>query len=251
MPRGHRLCAASGCTPDRRVSYPTGRALATESSSPGSEATMSPTGSGGDRPPTRGGFLLLGATGLAALVALLRLGRAGDDSSPPSSGPHQKPFGPTESFPVRNIEGAAPDKRPEDWVVEVDGLVERPLRIDTVAWLALPRVQRTIDLRCIEGWSVRDLRWEGVAVLDLMRRVRLLPEARFLSFRAYGGTYANSLSLQDVTTRDVLLADTLNGAPLPPKHGGPLRLIMPTGLGYQNVKWVARVEVSSEPHNSP
>ena len=43
-----------------------------------------------------------------------------------------------------------------------------------------------------------------------------------------------------------MLADSLNGAPLPPKHGGPLRLVVPKQLGYKSVKWVERIELSDK-----
>ena len=44
-----------------------------------------------------------------------------------------------------------------------------------------------------------------------------------------------------------MLADTLDGEPLPAEHGGPLRLVVPDQLGYKNVKWVERIEVTDEP----
>ncbi len=43
-----------------------------------------------------------------------------------------------------------------------------------------------------------------------------------------------------------LLADQLTVQPLPPEHGGPLRLVVPKQLGYKNVKWVERIELSAE-----
>ncbi len=43
-----------------------------------------------------------------------------------------------------------------------------------------------------------------------------------------------------------MLADSLSGVPLPPKHGGPLRLVVPTQLGYKNVKWVERIELTTQ-----
>ena len=43
-----------------------------------------------------------------------------------------------------------------------------------------------------------------------------------------------------------MLADSLSGAPLPPKHGGPLRLVVPKQLGYKSVKWVERIELSDK-----
>jgi DMSO/TMAO reductase YedYZ molybdopterin-dependent catalytic subunit len=197
-------------------------------------------------------FLLLGAAGLAGLIGVLRLEQRG--ARPPQGGtkrPRSGPFSLSEGFPVRSVEGGPPGVAARDWVLSVDGLVDRPLRLDCAAWLALPHTQKTMDLHCVEGWGVENLRWEGVRVKDLLHRVALHPEGRYVSFHAYGGSYANSLTLTEALAPEALLADSLNGAPLPVVHGGQLRLVIPTRLGYKNVKWVARVEVGAQPHNLP
>ena len=68
-----------------------------------------------------------------------------------------------------NVE-SVPHTPPEQWVVTVDGLVERPLRLDHAAWQALTRAKETADFHCVEGWSVSALRWGGVAPATLLRR---------------------------------------------------------------------------------
>ena len=64
-------------------------------------------------------------------------------------------------------------------------------------------------------------------------------------FHAYGGTYLSSVPLDLVTAPKTVLADTLNGEPLPAKHGGPVRLVVPDQLGYKSVKWVERIEITA------
>ena len=59
----------------------------------------------------------------------------------------------------------------------------------------------------------------------------------------YPGRFARSLPVADALSPDVLLADTMNGEPLPREHGGPLRLIVPGFYGVAQVKWVERIEV--------
>ena len=59
----------------------------------------------------------------------------------------------------------------------------------------------------------------------------------------YPGRFARSLPVADALSPDVLLADTMNGEPLPREHGGPLRLIVPGFYGVSQVKWVERIEV--------
>jgi DMSO/TMAO reductase YedYZ molybdopterin-dependent catalytic subunit len=130
-------------------------------------------------------------------------------------------------------------------VLEVDGLVERTMRLDRTAWLALPRTQETRDLHCVEGWSVADLDWEGVRVSELLSRAGPRPDGRFVTFHAYDGTYTDTLTLAEAQAPDTLLADTLDGRALPAEHGGPLRLVIPSQLGYKNVKWVVRLEVTA------
>ena len=71
------------------------------------------------------------------------------------------------SFPTLHVE-SVPHVAPESWVVTVDGLVEKPLRLDRAAWAALPRRQQTADFHCVEGWSVDRLRWAGVAPKTLL-----------------------------------------------------------------------------------
>jgi len=187
----------------------------------------------------------LGAAGLAGLIGWQRLQPRG-----------AKHLGtglstPLYDFPVLNIEGSPPAVAASDWVLSVDGLVAQPLRLDRAAWLALPRNRQTVDLHCVEGWSARELHWEGVRVRDLLSRLRLPAEGRFVSFHAFGGSYTKSLTLEEALAPEPLLADTLNGAPLPPPHGGPLRLVIPTRFGFKNVKWVNQVEISAQPHNKP
>jgi DMSO/TMAO reductase YedYZ molybdopterin-dependent catalytic subunit len=157
-------------------------------------------------------------------------------------GPVADQFG---SFPVRSVE-SVPDVPPEDWVVRVDGLVDEPLTVDRTTWAGLERVTETADFHCVEGWSVDDVRWGGVAPGVLLDQAGVRPEAKYAVFYAYGGVYLSTLPLDLVRDSQSLLADSLSGAALPPKHGGPLRLVVPKQLGYKSVKWVERIELTSE-----
>jgi DMSO/TMAO reductase YedYZ molybdopterin-dependent catalytic subunit len=151
-------------------------------------------------------------------------------------------FGP---FPVRSVDNV-PDIPPDEWVVKVDGLVDEPITLDRTTWNGLHRMDQTVDFHCVEGWSVDDVRWGGVAPSVLLDQAGVKPEARYAVFHASGGLYRSSLPLDLVRDGQTMLADSLNGSPLPPKHGGPLRLVVPKQLGYKNVKWVERIELSEE-----
>jgi DMSO/TMAO reductase YedYZ molybdopterin-dependent catalytic subunit len=59
--------------------------------------------------------------------------------------------------------------------------------------------------------------------------------------------YQRSLTIADALDEGVLLAWAMNGAPLPPQHGGPLRLVVPGWYGMASVKWLARIELVERP----
>jgi DMSO/TMAO reductase YedYZ molybdopterin-dependent catalytic subunit len=142
-----------------------------------------------------------------------------------------------------NVE-PVPAVAPADWVLEVGGMVDNPLRLDHAAWRALPRANETKDFHCVEGWSVSGVRWGGVALGTVLAKAGVKAGAKAVVFHAHGGTYSDDLALKEARDPSVLLADTLDEAPLPADHGGPLRLVVPTQLGYKNVKWVQRIEVT-------
>ena len=201
---------------------------------------------------TRRRLLVVGGVALAGAAATLAGIRVagGSGGAPAGSGaagsPSPSPRG--GYFPVLNVE--QPPKVPAaDWVLKVDGLVDSPLTIDRDAWTRLERSSVTADLRCVTGWSADDVRWGGVVPSLLLERAGLQPGAKAVLFHAYGhpGTaYSSSLPLHLVTAPGAILADTLDGEPLTAPHGGPLRLIIPSQLGYKNVKWVVRMEVTDK-----
>jgi DMSO/TMAO reductase YedYZ molybdopterin-dependent catalytic subunit len=188
-------------------------------------------------------ILVLGgafAAGVVAVVAGLRaFGRPAVEKV---GGAVSEQFG---AFPVRSIEDV-PDVPADKWVVKVDGLVDTPLTIDRATWDGLQRAKETVDFHCVEGWGVDDVRWGGVAPSVLFEQAGVKPEAKYAVVHAYSGEYLSSLPLDLMRDSQTMLADQLNGAPLPLKHGGPLRLVVPKQLGYKNVKWVSRIELSAE-----
>jgi len=98
------------------------------------------------------------------------------------------------------------------------------------------------DFHCVEGWGVKDVRWEGVRLQTLIELARPAPDAGFLTFSSAGGVYKDSLTLQQALLPDVLLAYHMDERPLSREHGYPLRLVMPRMYGYKGPKWLERIE---------
>jgi DMSO/TMAO reductase YedYZ molybdopterin-dependent catalytic subunit len=109
----------------------------------------------------------------------------------------------------------------------------------------LPRVEQVSDFHCVTTWSVRAVRWGGVRFADfhrlVLREARPADDARFVVLRGADG-YRSILLLEDLLHDDVLLADTLEGEPLPIQHGAPLRLVAPAHYGYKNVKHLMAID---------
>jgi DMSO/TMAO reductase YedYZ molybdopterin-dependent catalytic subunit len=125
----------------------------------------------------------------------------------------------------------------------VDGLVAQPRRLGPADLAALPRATLTVAFTCEEGWSVPGLRWGGVRLLDVLALAQPRSEARYV--RAGAGPFVVPLSLDEAA--QALVTDRLNDQPLSVEHGAPWRLVVPGGVCYSSVKWLARLELTAEP----
>ncbi|MGE0484946.1 MAG: molybdopterin-dependent oxidoreductase [Gammaproteobacteria bacterium] len=110
----------------------------------------------------------------------------------------------------------------------------------------LPRVEQVADFHCVTTWSVCDLKWSGYRFADFYEHV-VVPLARpaalahVVVLKGQDG-YRTSMQLEDLLRPDVMLADTLNDAPLGLAHGAPLRVVAPAHYGYKNVKHLGAME---------
>jgi DMSO/TMAO reductase YedYZ molybdopterin-dependent catalytic subunit len=132
----------------------------------------------------------------------------------------------------------------DDWRLRVDGLVAQPLALSLREVDALEAQAHAADFVCEEGWVVPEQQWAGVAVAAILARAGVQPTARFL--KVYAGAYTVLLSLEEALAGGALLARRLNGQPLTPEHGAPLRLVAPGRACFYSVKWVDRLEVLAE-----
>ena len=146
----------------------------------------------------------------------------------------------TDDWPVYH-DGEIPRVDLDGWRLRAWGQVEQPVDWTWDAFAALPRKEIVADLHSLQGWSVVGRRWTGVAARELLGRVRLGPETCFVSVHGYGGYRAN-LPLSVFASADTLLAVGLDGSPLSPERGWPLRLVVPRRYLWKSVKWVRGLE---------
>ncbi len=127
----------------------------------------------------------------------------------------------------------------------VDGLVSKPASYSLVDLAREPRRAKVVELVCVEGWRVKAL-WEGFSLARLLAAAQPLSTANTVIFHAVDG-FTSSLPLATILERDLMLADRLNGIPLPPERGFPLQVVAEEKLGYKWVKWLTRIELSDDP----
>ena len=162
--------------------------------------------------------------------------------SPDTLRPERVPKGQmkTTRWPVLHA-GPTPKVDLATWTLDLSGAVEGPVSWTWDRFRALPSVVVAADMHCVTRWSRLDNTWEGVAVAEVMKHVRLKPEARFVLIHAEHG-YTTNLPLADFLGDDCLFAWSHDGRPLTPDHGGPLRLVVPRLYAWKSAKWVRGVE---------
>lgn len=147
-----------------------------------------------------------------------------------------------DSFPETQwlFDNPAPLDR-QSYSLSVGGHVERPLTLSADDLDAGQQVRATID--CTGGWYA-DRAWQGIALADLLDRAEVRDGARSVVVRASTG-YWRRYTLG--TARRMLLATRVGDEPLSDGHGAPVRLVVPGARGYEWVKWVVAIEVSTAP----
>jgi DMSO/TMAO reductase YedYZ molybdopterin-dependent catalytic subunit len=164
-----------------------------------------------------------------------------------------------------------PDIDIATWRLVVDGLVGTPLSLSLDDLRARPAAEMAVTMECAgngraqvephvvsQPWlleAVGTARWRGTPVAAVLEEAGISDGATDVLFtgldRGLEGDeeqwYQRSLPLADVLGGDALLAFEVNGVPLPPQHGFPLRLVVPGWYGMTSVKWLGRITVLDAP----
>ncbi len=127
----------------------------------------------------------------------------------------------------------------------LDGLVDRPTSWSYPELLEMEHLAKLVTIHCVEGWSVKAL-WEGIPLARLFEHAGPLEEANTVVFHAADG-YTTSLPLDFILERNLIIADRINGIPLPPKNGFPFELVAEEKWGYKWIKWIVRIELTDDP----
>jgi DMSO/TMAO reductase YedYZ molybdopterin-dependent catalytic subunit len=164
-----------------------------------------------------------------------------------------------------------PHVDPETWRLDVGGRVERPLSLSLDDLRARPARTLAVTMECAgngralyepralsQPWlleAVGTAEWTGTPLGPVLEEAGLARDAVEVVFtgldRGVQGevehAYERSLPLAEAQREEVLLAYAINGQPLPPQHGFPVRLLVPSWYGMTHVKWLRSIEVVDEP----
>jgi len=150
-----------------------------------------------------------------------------------------------DDFPSYHISPSVPATPPE-WQLIVGGLVRQPLRLGLDDLMRMQRAEVRVRHHCVEGWTAV-ASWQGVTVAEIAARAGADPRARFVEFRSFDQGYWSSWDRDSALHAQTILAYGMNGSPLPPGHGAPLRLYAAVKLGYKMVKYLTAVSFLPEP----
>ncbi len=149
----------------------------------------------------------------------------------------------------------------QGWKLEVGGLVQKPLSLTLADLRARPRQEVNFTLECAGNhgfpWftgGVGNATWAGTPLAPVLQEAGIMEQAKDVVFwgadsgedavrdAKVAEQFARSMSPADATDPNLILCYEMNGAPLLPLHGAPVRLIAPGWYGVANVKWLERIE---------
>lgn len=215
------------------------------------------------RKRTRRSFLIGGAAAVAGIGAYEWMAhRVGDDGIPLAErkvlrangalwGNAVSPARRLPDLPMRELTYLKPngniglgDPIDPDWSVSVKAPGNAfEIGLDDVR--ALPRVEQTTRFCCIEGWS-SVVSWVGARFSDFTRKHISGTLPKYVYLTTPDDQYYVGLDIASAMHPQTLLAYEMNGKPLTPQHGAPLRLVIPVKYGIKNIKRIAAIEYTGK-----
>ncbi len=153
-------------------------------------------------------------------------------------------FAQSDIRPLR-VNGRYGVKTPVDfstWTLEYEG---KTLSLEEIK--KLPRQEMITEFCCVEGWRTVQ-KWAGVRFSDFLKGYpSKLGQTAYVGLETPDKEYFVGIDMESMLHPDTLLAYERDGEPLEDKHGGPLRLVIPTKYGYKNLKRIGRIFLSDSP----
>lgn len=150
---------------------------------------------------------------------------------------------PFEKFPINGYDVDDPGVIFEDWTLTVSGAVQKPGDYKLAQIQALPQIRQNTRHVCVEGWDVIG-RFGGTRLSDFLAMIGADTSARFITVGC-ADDYYESLDMATALHPQTLLCYEMYDRPLTREHGAPLRLNVPTKVGYKQAKYLTDLKVTS------
>jgi DMSO/TMAO reductase YedYZ molybdopterin-dependent catalytic subunit len=151
----------------------------------------------------------------------------------------------TRPFPFNAYydEDQAPTVDGASWKLEIAGLVDnkKPWTLDELH--ALPEVSQITRHCCVEGWSAIGS-WQGAMLSDFLKRIGADTHAKYVWFKCAEG-YTNTIDMASALHPQTQMTFKYDHKLLPRAYGFPMKIRIPTKLGYKNPKYVVAMEVTN------
>ncbi len=148
-----------------------------------------------------------------------------------------------EKFPINGYDVEDPGVDLEEWTLTVAGAVQKPGNYRLSHVQSLPRVRQNTRHICVEGWDVIG-RFGGARLADFLQMIGADTNARFVSVEC-ADDYYESLDMATALHPQTLLCYEMYDRPLTAEHGAPLRLQIPTKIGYKQAKYLTALKVTN------
>jgi hypothetical protein len=135
---------------------------------------------------------------------------------------------------IPNIDG-------DTWELIIDGNVSNPQTFSYENFTALPSISMVVSAQCVSV-PLGTARFVGVPIIYIINLINPTYDAQEIVFYAADG-FSSSLTISAALEYDVFIAWEMNGVPLPPEHGFPIRVVAPHHVGYKWVKFITHIEI--------
>lgn len=149
---------------------------------------------------------------------------------------------PFDKFPINGYDVDDPGVDFDHWTLTVSGEVEKPGDYTLAQIQSLPKFTQNTRHVCVEGWDVVG-RFGGAHLSDFLKMIGADPAARFVTVEC-ADDYYESLDMATAMHSQSLLCYEMYDRPLTREHGAPLRLSIPTKIGYKQAKYLTDLKVS-------
>ena len=150
---------------------------------------------------------------------------------------------PFAKFPINGYDVDDPGVIFENWTLTVSGEVKKPGEYTLAQVQGLPRYRQNTRHVCVEGWDVIG-RFGGARLSDFLQLIGADPTARFITVNC-ADDYYESLDIETALRPQTLLCYEMYEQPLTREHGAPLRLTIPTKVGYKQAKYLTDLKVTN------